>query len=105
MATCVQSADYQVVLLDPVDLDRLKEQVDRLVSSASISRERRGKKYDLRPLVEKLECQQSPHGVVLAMRLAARDSATGRPEEVLAELGLDRFAARYVRSGLILKSS
>ncbi len=104
LATCVQSADYRVVLFDPVDEAWLRDQIDRLCASNSILRERRGKKYDLRPLVENLELEPSPEGTALIMRLSARDSATGRPEEVLAALNLDRFGARYIRSGLVLKT-
>jgi hypothetical protein len=38
----------------------------------------------------------------LYMRLAAREGATGRPEEVLESLGLDPTAARIERTALIL---
>jgi hypothetical protein len=36
------------------------------------------------------------------MRLSAREAATGRPDEVLLTLGLDPFAARIERTGLVL---
>jgi hypothetical protein len=44
-----------------------------------------------------------PDGVVLEMRLATRSGATGRPEEVLAELGLDEGFFRICRVRLLLK--
>jgi len=41
----------------------------------------------------------------LRMRLSARESATGRPDEVLLALGLDPFAALIERTELIFDSS
>ncbi|HNR46619.1 MAG TPA: hypothetical protein PKO03_06090 [Anaerolineaceae bacterium] len=38
----------------------------------------------------------------LSARLSVRDGATGRPDELLAALGLDPFGARIVRVRLIL---
>jgi hypothetical protein len=38
------------------------------------------------------------------MRLAARDGATGRPEEVLGVLGIPLEATRIERTHLILKT-
>jgi radical SAM-linked protein len=97
LQTQVQSAVYWVTLLDPLpDLDA---RLARIVSAASLPRLRRGKSYDLRPLIEGIQrlpdyADGLPH---LEMRLAARESATGRPEEVLAELGVGIEAARVHR--------
>jgi hypothetical protein len=44
-------------------------------------------KYDLRPLIEMLSVITSEWKVWLKMTLAAREGATGRPEEVLTALG------------------
>jgi radical SAM-linked protein len=95
--TQVQSAEYWVTLLDPLpDLDA---RLTRIVSATSLPRQRRGKSYDLRPLIESI--RRLPDGTDglprLEMRLAARESATGRPEEVLAELGVAIEAARVHR--------
>ena len=43
-------------------------------------------------------------GILLVMRLSARDAATGRPEEALLSLGLDPLAARIHRKHIHLKS-
>ena len=60
---------------------------------------KRGKEYDLRPLVEKLAA--TPAGW-LEMQLAARPAATGRPEEVLTAMGLDPCRPAIHRRTLIL---
>ena len=64
-----------------------------------LSRIRREKQYDLRPLIEWVEVR----GDTIAMRLAAREGATGRPEEVLAELGIAFDETRIERTKLIFK--
>ena len=102
MATRVHSAQYKVVLFDPHDPVEIGQQIETLRQRSSILRERRGKQYDLRPLVEDIELQEQPEGLTIRMQLAARDSATGRPEEVLSEIGVDPHAARYIRTELVI---
>jgi hypothetical protein len=64
------------------------------MESISILRARRGKEYDLRPLIEDLSLTPTPlpegegQGVRVVMKLSAREGATGRPEEVLDVLGI-----------------
>ncbi len=98
----VDSADYAVVLLDPVpDLD---QRVSDTLAAESLPRKRRNKPYDLRPLIEDLKVEITPEGNPgLEMRLAARNGATGRPEEALLSLGIDPFSARVHRKALNLK--
>ena len=62
---------------------------------------KRGKEYDLRPLVEKLGA--TPAGW-LEMQLAARPAATGRPEEVLTAMGLGTCRPTIHRRKLIIVS-
>ena len=82
----------------------LDARLAKVLSAASIPRERRGKAYDLRPLIEDIHLlPDEPGGMVcLSMRLAAREAATGRPEEVLAELGVGIEAARVHRVKLMI---
>jgi radical SAM-linked protein len=83
----VTSVEDQVMLPETSGVD-LPKAVDVLLAAREIQRTRRGKSYDLRPLVEALELvSQEPR--MLVMTLASREGATGRPEEVLLELGLD----------------
>lgn len=82
LQTQLQSADYIATL--PAAPADLPDKIAALLAATTLPRERRGKAYDLRPLVESLFLE----GQILHMRLAARDGATGRPEEVLAALDL-----------------
>lgn len=100
LQTQIRSAAYLVTLLEPT-LD-LEERVRNLLLAAELPRQRRGKPYDLRPLIESLEvlppdsCKEQR----LCIRLAAEERRTGRPEEVLAALGLPPLAGRIHRTGL-----
>lgn len=98
----VQSAVYEMTLLEPMpDLD---ENILAILAASSLPRERRGKKYDLRTLVESLtRIQDSPEGLPrMIAQLTARESATGRPEELLDALGIQPQAARVHRLQLVL---
>lgn len=97
----VISATFSVALTPPTPSD-LEARVASLLSSSSVLRQRRGKPYDLRPLIDSLAAV-GPHA--LSMRLAAREGATGRPDEVLEALGLDPLSARIERTSLTLASS
>lgn len=99
----VVSAEYQVAIFDLIsDLD---QKIAALLAAENLPRERKGKKYDLRPLVLELEqlpptadgCQR------IQMTLTAQEAATGRPDEVVAQLGGDPLGARYHRSALHLR--
>jgi radical SAM-linked protein len=99
----VQSVEYEVTFNAPTDSSKLAARIDQALSSSTLPRERRSKRYDLRPLIEGLRiargvAEASP---TLWMRLAARPGATGRPDEVLDELGYARDAARIERIALI----
>lgn len=104
LQTQVQSAEYLARLLDPVDTTQVQAVVDGLLAAENLPRERRGKPYDLRPLIETLVLQAGQDPPALFMRLSAREGATGRPEEVLESMGLDPTAARIERTALILSS-
>jgi radical SAM-linked protein len=97
------SADYQVTLLEPIE--QLAARITTLLSAEALPRERKGKKYDLRPLVlELVQMEDDEMGLQrLRMKLQARNAATGRPDEVVAQLGGDPLAARYHRTALDLE--
>jgi radical SAM-linked protein len=107
LQTQVVSAEYEVTLLEPASVSPLDAAISNLLGAASLLRERRGKTYDLRPLIESLELvpgEGSPPSH-LHMRLAAREGATGRPEEVLAALGIQFETTRIERTHLILQNA
>jgi radical SAM-linked protein len=108
LQTQVISAEYQVILTESIDEPELKRKIDSVMESESIIRERRGKMYDLRPLIEGLALTPAPspnrRGEKIFMRLAAREGATGRPEEVLDTLGIAFEETRIERTNLIFRS-
>jgi len=85
LQTQVVSAEYEVTLTEAVDGSDLKRRIDSVMDSESIIRTRRNKEYDLRPLIEELTLQLENK---ILMKLTAKEGATGRPEEVLDELGI-----------------
>ena len=105
LQTRVASADYLVTLLEQVDRGELGKNIAELLQAASLPRQRRDKNYDLRPLVEALGLlpADATGSVRLTMRLAAREGATGRPEEVLDALGIPFENTRIERTHLVLK--
>ncbi|MFT3893436.1 MAG: TIGR03936 family radical SAM-associated protein [Anaerolineales bacterium] len=111
LQTQVASAEYEVTLTEAVDGSELKRRIDSVSESTSIPRERRGKTYDLRPLIEALQYMESdsssysqsmlPPSQKIFMRLSAREGATGRPEEVLDVIGIAFEGTRIERTRLI----
>jgi len=104
LQTQVLSAAYDVKLTEPVETSELKRRVETLMKSESILRERRGKSYDLRPLIEMISVITKANGTAwLKMTLAAREGATGRPEEVLTELQIEPETTYVERTRLIFQ--
>lgn len=106
LQTQVVAAEYEVTLTEAVDGSELKRKVDSVMESESLIRERRGKRYDLRPLIEELKVLESDGlapALQIGMRLAAREGATGRPEEVLDVLGIAFEKTRIERTRLIFQ--
>jgi radical SAM-linked protein len=101
LQTQVVSAEYEVNVTEAVDEAELKRKVDSVIESKSIPRERRGKTYDLRPLIEEVSLLSDGK---IFMRLLAREGATGRPEEVLDVLGIAFEGTQIERTRLIFQS-
>ena len=107
LQTQVVSAEYEVTLTEAIDRSGLKREIDSVIESNALPRERRGKMYDLRPLIEVVRIMESdgkPSAQKIFMRLAAREGATGRPEEVLDVLGIPFEETRIERTHLIFQS-
>jgi radical SAM-linked protein len=107
LQTQVIAAEYEVEITEAGYASGLTEKIASVTDSESIPRERRGKKYDLRPLIEALTPiplpERAGQGVRIFMRLTAREGATGRPEEVLEVLGIPLEDTRIERTNLIFK--
>ncbi len=104
LQTQVLSATYEAHLTEPVEGSELTRKVEQIMMSESLPRERRGKSYDLRPLIEMLSVVTESDGKIwLRMTLAAREGATGRPEEVLNALEIASETARVERTSLIFQ--
>lgn len=103
LPSVLRSAEYEITLDGTDDTDSLGRRIGAFLSRRSILRERRGKPYDLRPLVEDLRLQPAGSGEPprLGMRLAAREGATGRPDQVLEALDIPPEDARIERISLI----
>jgi radical SAM-linked protein len=104
LQTQVTSAIYLITFLD--DVPDLDDRLQKVISAEHLPRLRRNKSYDLRPLIEDITpLSQNAEGKdELRVQLAAREAATGRPEELLDELGIKFEATRVHREKLILKS-
>ena len=100
LQTQVVSAEYEVSLAETGFGSEVKRKIESVLESESIIRTRRGKEYDLRPLIETLDLLD---GKIL-MKLAAREGATGRPEEVLDMLGIAFEDTRIERTRLNFQS-
>jgi radical SAM-linked protein len=95
LQTQVRSASYVAAVPEVPDL---QSRISALLAAEHACRERRGKGYDLRPLIEELAIRHDHAGTgALSMRLSAREGAMGRPDEVLRELGVDPAEAHIER--------
>jgi len=95
----IVAGDYSAEPLDGKWPSDLPQRIDRLLASATLPRERRGKKYDLRPRILSLELD----GNTLRIRLSLTPYATGRPDEVLAALGMESLPVDVRRERLLLE--
>jgi len=100
LQTQVVSAEYEVSLAEADFGSEVMRKIESVLESESIIRTRREKEYDLRPLIEALDLLNGK----IWMKLAAREGATGRPEEVLDMLGIAFEDTRIERTRLIFKN-
>ena len=101
LQTQVLAAAFVVTLLDPVP--DLAVRVEELLRKEKLPRARRAKEYDLRPLIQELTLlpDDDEQNARLFMRLNAQEGATGRPDEVLDEMGISPQTALVIRIKII----
>lgn len=105
LQTQVVSAEYTIRLKR--DIPDLQERIQKLISANHLPRVRKNKLYDFRPLIESIELAtaENANQQIIRARLAAREGATGRPEELLDVLGIDLNQAFVQRSALFIEDA
>ncbi len=105
-------ADYSILIYaapDELEGAELEQRIAAFLNETTIWRERERKgaryQYNLRPLVFELRymgytLDTEEHRIFL--RVQQREGATGRPDEVVGALGLDRYARTLRRDRLYL---
>lgn len=99
----VQAAEYGVTVETERAEKEVRQRIESLLAAESLPRQRRGRRYDLRPLILRLWLEAiCPGETTLGMVLLARQGATGRPEEVLDAMGLAGGFFRVRRRRILL---
>lgn len=99
----IKASEFTVTFYDPQNKQDLESRVTALLERDQISRSRRKKTYDLRPLILEMAVIDTPSGDPgLSMRLLAEPGATGRPDDLLDELGYPNTAYLVNRTRIFL---
>ncbi len=103
LQTEVRSALYHLTLLDSIP--DLEQRLEKIIHTEQLPRRRRDKPYDLRPLIEALSLLSPDEEgrQRFSAQLAAREGSTGRPEELLDEMGIQFADTRVHRVQLLLE--
>ena len=97
----IDAVSYIVQIEADLIEENLSIAIQDLLLTKVLERERRGKTYDLRPLIQELELSSSGiEQITIKMKLAANEGATGRPEEVLFALDLDPSLSKIHKTRL-----
>lgn len=100
LQSITREATYHVAFAGSPDAEAVRREVERIMAADEILRERRGKAYDLRPLILSLEMVEDasvPGGLRLEVALRLQEGATGRPDELLDEMGIGLSETRVER--------
>ena len=109
----VHTAEYEITLLDEMPASLLDEKIATVMDAESILRERRKRSknkryttrkptYDLRPLIKEMRLLPPENeNLRIFLSVSASEGATGRPDDVLSEMGIPIEAARVTRTKLI----
>jgi radical SAM-linked protein len=99
----LQAAEFEIAVEGEETIGLLPERVAQFLVATEVMRDRRGKVYNLRPLVQALSIEpaSSDWAVVIRSRLQATEAGTGRPDELAAALGLDPATVKIKRTKLL----
>lgn len=103
LQAALHSAEYRLSVETSEPLEVIGQRVQDLLKAASLPRQRRGKSYDLRPLILDVRLLEAGVGGVTlwAHLLASQGGGTGRPDEVLDALGLADVPTEICRTRLL----
>jgi len=98
----IKSVSYKIIFNNSLpNPDNLREKIDQFLKKDAIPRIRRNKPYDLRPLVNSLILTSDKTiGNHILLILTAESGKTGRPDEVVDELGLDILNCMIIRTSI-----
>ena len=99
----IESADYRIKTAGRFLAEDLNNKIHHLLSQTSVERIRREKRYNLRDLIESAYVsEETDEGPVIHVRMIAKDSAMGRPDEFADALGLDSDYLSFCRDRFYL---
>jgi len=105
LQNCVFASNYQITFLNSIEKKYLEEVVAQLKQNEIIQRTKRGKKYNLRPLINTIHVKDLGNDkFCLFMQLKTMPGATGRPDEVLKELGINPAHTIITRTAILFIS-
>ena len=100
------AVEYRVEIEWSEPQKEMEARVADFLAAKEIIRQRRGKTYDLRPLVESLSIKEAvPEGFALHMRLRQGQSGTARHDQVLDAIGLAPAMRSVYRERLFFKDT
>lgn len=100
LQTRLLSTEFEIVIEDPAAIAALPDRVRDFNAATEVLRDRRGKVYNLRPLVHSLTIDVQPDRAVIRSSLQATEGGTGRPDELIAALGVDPAVTKIKRIAL-----
>ena len=106
----VRQAEYTVAISTDKDKDNIESAINTLLDKETLpwqhQRDTGPHKYALRPLVDDLWLMDYRSGYcTIGMRLRCDSNGAGRPEQVAAALGFEKYPDSIHRSKLILQTN
>lgn len=96
------ASEFEITVESEETIGTLSDRVLQFMAATEVMRNRRGKVYNLRPLVQSLEIVPTvDRAVKIRSRLQATPAGTGRPDELAAALGLDPATVQIQRTKLV----